>query len=183
MTYLLVGTDGYRGYVASTEPTHRVLGSVAQVGLAARRERFYRAFGKWHTRLLVRTNGRPEHLTPRLRCLVLETVGQKSGRHHRVALGYMPDGDAFVVLASNFGQDGPPAWWRNLQARPDAVVHVAGRLFNVRARELTGPERDAMIARAMTHNKQWRTYATAMRRTLPVIRLERQPFHSSARQP
>jgi len=95
----------------------------------------------------------------------------------------MPDGDAFVVLASNFGQDGPPAWWRNLQARPDAVVHVAGRLFNVRARELTGPERDAMIARAITHNKQWRTYATTMRRTLPVIRLERQPFHSSVRQP
>jgi F420H(2)-dependent quinone reductase len=147
---------------------------VAQVSLVAHRERFYRAFGKLHTRLLVRTSGRPEHLTLRLRCLVLETVGRNSGRLHRVALAYMPDGDAFVVLASNFGQDSEPAWWRNLQAGRDAIVHVGGRLVSVRAREITGPERDAMISRAMTHNKQWRTYATTMRRPLPVIRLERQ---------
>ena len=150
------------------------LSSVTQVGLAARRERFYRAFGKLHTRLLVRTNGRPEHLTPRLRCLVLETVGRKSGRPHRVALGYMPDGDNFIVLASNFGQDRPPAWWQNLQIRPDATVHVAGRSVAVRARELAGPERDDMISWAMSLNKQWRLYATTMRRRLPVIRLERQ---------
>jgi deazaflavin-dependent oxidoreductase (nitroreductase family) len=147
---------------------------VAQVGLAARRERFYRAFGKLHTRLLVRTNGRPEHLTVRLRCLVLQTIGRNSGRVHCVALAYLPDGDAFIVLASNFGQDREPAWWRNLQARPDAIVHVGGRLVSVRAREITGPERDAMLSRAMTHNKQWRVYAATMRRTLPVIRLERE---------
>jgi deazaflavin-dependent oxidoreductase (nitroreductase family) len=85
----------------------------------------------------------------------------------------MPDGDAFVVLASNFGQDRPPAWWYNLQARPDSTVHVAGRRISVRARETAGPERDALIARAVAHNKQWRTYVTTMRRTLPVIRLER----------
>ncbi len=164
--------DTRRGYAGAR--THSFLGSVSQVGLAARRERFYRAFGKLHTRLLLRTSGRPEHLTPRLRCLVLETVGRNSGRPHRVAVGYMPDGDDFIVLASNFGQDQPPAWWQNLQVRPDSTVHVAGRHLAVRARELAGPERDAMILRAMSHNKQWRLYATTMRRTLPVIRLERQ---------
>jgi len=143
------------------------------VNATALRERFYRAFGRWHTRLLVRTNGRPEHLTPRLRCLVLETVGRNSGRSHRVALGYMPDGNGFVVLASNFGRDRAPAWWQNLQVQPQTTVRVAGRRVPVRARELTGPDREAVLARAMAHNKQWRAYATTMRRPLPVIRLER----------
>ncbi len=85
----------------------------------------------------------------------------------------MADGDGFIVLASNFGQERSPAWWQNLQVGPDSTVHVAGRHLAVRARELAGPERDAMILRAMSHNKQWRLYATTMRRTLPVIRLER----------
>ena len=147
---------------------------MAQVGFAMRRERFYRVFAEMHSRLLVRTNGRPEHLTPRFRCLVLETSGLHSGRPHRVVLGYMPDGDAFVVLASNFGQNRSPAWWQNLQARPDTAVHVAGRRVPVRARELIGRERDVVLSRAMAHNKQWRAYATTMRRTLPVVRLERQ---------
>ena len=151
-----------------------MLASLAQVDLAARRERFYRAFGKLHTRLLLRTNGRPEHLTPRLRCLVLETVGRNSGRPHRVVLGYMPDGDAFIVLASNFGQDQAPSWWQNLLAQPETSVRVAGRRVAVRARELTGPEREEMVSRAMAHNKQWCAYAATMRRRLPVIRLERQ---------
>ena len=86
----------------------------------------------------------------------------------------MPDGDAFVVLASNFGQDQAPAWCQNLLAQPKASVRVAGRHVAVRARELTGPEREEMMSRAMNHNKQWRAYATTMRRRLPVIRLERQ---------
>jgi len=168
-----VSPDGCRRPTA-TEPLSLDLGSLAQVDPATRRERFYRAFGRLHTRLLVRTNGRPEHLTPRLRCLVLETVGRRTGHPHRVVLGYMPDGDAFVVLASNFGQDQAPAWWQNLRAQPESTVCVAGRRLAVRARELTGPERDKMVSRAMTHNKQWRVYATTMRRRLPVIRLERQ---------
>ncbi len=174
MTDLLASTDDRCPHAGARLTPHVVLGSLAQVDVTAPRERFYRAFGRWHTRLLVRTNGRPEHLTPRLRCLVLETVGRRSGRSHRVALGYMPDDDSFVVLASNFGQDRAPAWWQNLQAQPQTTVRVAGRRVPVRARELTGPEREAALERAMAHNKQWRAYATTMRRSLPVIRLERQ---------
>ena len=86
----------------------------------------------------------------------------------------MPDGDAFIVLASDFGQEQTPAWWQNLLAQPETSVRVAGRRVAMRARELTGPEREEMVSRAMTHNKQWRAYATTMRRRLPVIRLERQ---------
>jgi len=85
----------------------------------------------------------------------------------------MPDGHAFVVLASNFGAERPPSWWVNLQASPDAVVEWRGRRVRVRARELHGDERASMIERAVAYNKQWRSYAATLHRHLPVVRLER----------
>lgn len=132
----------------------------------------YRTFVKFHTRLLLRTAGRPEHLTPRLRCLVLETTGRHSNRCRRVPLLYLRDGDGFVILASNFGREEPPEWWKNLRETLDAVVEVGGRVIAVRARELEGEERERVLERAKAYNKQWRTYATTLRRPLPLIRLE-----------
>jgi deazaflavin-dependent oxidoreductase (nitroreductase family) len=138
----------------------------------ALRRRLYKIFARVHGQLVVRTRGRPEHLSPRLRCLVLETTGRRSNEPRRVPLLYMPDGGGFIVLASNFGQEHPPAWWLNLQVRPSARVYLRGRLVTVAARELEGDERTSVLDRAAAHNRQWRGYATRMRRTLPVIRLE-----------
>jgi len=84
----------------------------------------------------------------------------------------MPDGETFVVLASNFGQEHPPTWWLNLQATPDAAVLLGGRRVPVRARELQGEERASVLTRAIAYNKQWRAYAGMLRRPLPVVRLE-----------
>lgn len=137
-----------------------------------RGERFYAVFVRAHSWLLVRTGGRPSYLTARLRCLVLETTGRRSNRLRRVPLLFMPDRGAYVVLASNFGREQAPSWWKNLQARPEASVRLAGRVIAVRARELDGDERETVLERAMAYNKQWRSYSARMRRTLPVIRLE-----------
>ncbi len=134
--------------------------------------RFFRAFARRHTRLLVRTRGRPSWSGPRLRFLVLETQGRRSGLARSVVLLYMPDGDAHVVIASNYGGERPPAWWMNLSTEPDAVVHVAGRSIPVRARALAGEEREATLRRAVTYNRQWRGYTRTVQRELPVVRLE-----------
>ncbi len=85
----------------------------------------------------------------------------------------MPDGDDFVVIASNFGQERPPAWWLNLESTPDCVVQIRGLRIAVRARELSGEERRETLGRAIAYNKQWRAYATSVQRWLPVVRLER----------
>jgi len=134
--------------------------------------RFFRAFARRHTRLLVRTRGRPSWSGPRLRFLVLETRGRHSGVTRSVVLLYMPDGEHFVVIASNYGGEQPPAWWLNLSAQPDALVHVSGRTIPVRARALAGEERAAMVARAVTYNRQWRGYLRTVQRELPIVRLE-----------
>lgn len=140
--------------------------------LSAHRKR-YMTFARLHSWLVIRTGGRPVHLTPRLRCLVLQTIGRRSNQPRQVVLLYMPEGDDFVVLASNFGQEHPPAWWLNLQVTPNATVKVGGRRISVRARELLGDERDSVLDRAMSYNKQWHSYATSLQRKLPVVRLER----------
>jgi len=85
----------------------------------------------------------------------------------------MRDGEAFVVVASNFGGDRPPAWWMNLQANPGAVVECRGQRIPVTGRELSGDERTETLARAIAYSKQWREYAASLRRPLPIIRLER----------
>ena len=38
---------------------------------------------------------------------------------------YVADGERWVVAASNAGDDRPPAWWLNLQARPETTVDLA----------------------------------------------------------
>ena len=135
--------------------------------------RFYRAFARSHTRFLVRTRGRPSWSGPHLTFLVLETTGRRSGQPRRVVLLYMARGDDFVVLASNFGGERPPAWWVNLQADPRGTVYRSGRRIAVRARALEGDERAAVLARAVVYNRQWKGYTQSLRRELPVVLLER----------
>jgi len=139
------------------------------------RDRFFRVFTRGHTWLLVRTRGRPSHSGPRLRFLVLETTGRRSGRPRPVVALYMRDADAFVVVASNFGQERPPAWWLNLTTRPEATVHVSGRSIPVRARALEGEERRAILPRVVAYNGLWREYVNTLQRELPIVRLERLP--------
>jgi deazaflavin-dependent oxidoreductase (nitroreductase family) len=146
---------------------------VAAVASDTLQVRFFRTFARGHTRVLVRTRGFPSWSGPRLRFLVLETRGRRSGQPRSVVLLYMPDGGDYVVIASNFGGEQPPAWWMNLSAQPEAVVHVSGRRIAVRARALAGEERDAMLRRAVRYNRQWRGYTQSVRRELPVVRLER----------
>jgi len=146
---------------------------VSGVAPPSTQQRGLRLFVRLHGRLLVRTRGRPSRLSPRMRALVLETVGRRSGHRRPVVLAYLPEGEDFVVLASNFGSEHPPAWWWNLQAAPDAVVHIDGRRIPVRAQELDGPRREAILVRAAERNKQWRTYVATMQRPLPVVLLSR----------
>lgn len=77
--------------------------------------------------------------------LRLTTTGHPSGEERSVIVGYLEDGADLVVLAMNGWDEGHPAWWRNLQAHPDAVVRLAGGAPRpVRAREATGDERERL---------------------------------------
>lgn len=56
-------------------------------------------------------------------------------------LGYFEDGPNLVTMAMNGWADPEPAWWLNLQARPDARVVVRDGPRLVHARAAQGEER------------------------------------------
>ncbi len=79
--------------------------------------------------------------------LRLTTVGNRTGKARVAILGYFEDGENLVTLAMNGWADAEPAWWRNLQARPEATVELAGEQRTVVARAAPGAEHDRLWAR------------------------------------
>jgi deazaflavin-dependent oxidoreductase (nitroreductase family) len=77
----------------------------------------------------------------------LDTMGRRSGRTRTAILGYFEDGQNLVTIAMNGWAEADPAWWLNLQATPDATIHLADGERAVRARAATGPERERLWAR------------------------------------
>ncbi len=66
------------------------------------------------------------------------TTGRKSGRPRTIPLLYLPDGKNLVVVASNGGTAGDPAWRLNFEDDLEANVEVGGRKLRVRAEEAEG---------------------------------------------
>jgi deazaflavin-dependent oxidoreductase (nitroreductase family) len=52
------------------------------------------------------------------RLLLLTTIGARSGAPHTTPLGYLPDGERSLVIASAGGAPNHPAWFHNLVANP-----------------------------------------------------------------
>ena len=140
---------------------------------SARRRRFYQRFAKVHGALLLKTKGRPHRLGRNQFALVLETVGRRSGELRQLPLLYMPYDNSFLIIASNYGQERPPAWWFNLQAAPEAHVLWSGQRLAVRWRLLDGQEREDVIPQCRAYNPQWNEYFTSVERELPIVVLER----------
>jgi len=79
--------------------------------------------------------------------LRLTSVGRRSGQPRVAIVGYFEDGQSLVTLAMNGWGDKEPAWWLNLQTRPDTAVQLPGETRAVRARAASGDERDRLWAR------------------------------------
>jgi deazaflavin-dependent oxidoreductase (nitroreductase family) len=76
----------------------------------------------------------------------LTTTGRQSGESRGAILGYIESGADLVTLAMNGWGATPPAWWLNLEAQPEAHVHVVGEHRAVRARPASGEERERLWA-------------------------------------
>ena len=79
--------------------------------------------------------------------LRLRTIGRRSGVERAVMLCYFESGASLVTLAMNGWGSDDPAWWLNLQARPDASVDTVHGTRPVRARAATADERRALWPR------------------------------------
>ena len=104
--------------------------------------------------------------------LFLTTIGRRSGQPRRNASYFLEDGSSFVVVASNAGADVDPAWWRNLQATPEATVEFGRRATRVRARLATDVERERLWPELVRRHSTFADYVRATSRPIPVVILE-----------
>ena len=126
-----------------------------------------------HARVYRATGGRIGERVPGMPpMLLLDHVGAKSGRRRTTPLVYMPDGDAYLVVASKGGHPQHPSWLHNLRANPETEAQVGRQRIQVRAREATPEERERLWPRAAEYNSHWGRYRERTSREIPLVLLE-----------
>jgi len=101
--------------------------------------------------------------------LLLTTIGRKSGRERVTPIFYLPDGENFVLIASNWGAPTHPIWWLNLLAHPQAWVQVGRRRIAVQARLADPAERAQLWARVTAKYSNFAAYQQRTAREIPVV--------------
>nr|AHE14587.1 putative nitroreductase Rv1261c [uncultured bacterium] len=125
-----------------------------------------------HQFVYERSGGRIGHRILGVPCLLLHTVGAKTGLQRTNGLTYARDGDDHLVVASAGGAPRSPGWYHNLRAHPEAEIQVGTRRLPVTARAVLpgdpGYERLWDIVNANNHDR-YRAYQKATTRPIPVV--------------
>jgi deazaflavin-dependent oxidoreductase (nitroreductase family) len=107
--------------------------------------------------------------------VLLTAIGRRSGRPRTVALfafAVAETAGSWAVVGSRGGSDRIPAWYRNLGARPAAMLQVHGRMLPVRAREVFGEEYEARFEQAASGYPGYRVYRARATQHIPILVLE-----------
>ncbi|MGW3283569.1 nitroreductase/quinone reductase family protein [Streptomyces sp. NPDC001002] len=107
--------------------------------------------------------------------VILTATGARSGQVRRTPLACMPeeDGRTWILIGSNFGRTGHPAWTANLLAHPDAEINWRGRDIPVTARLLEGEERAAVWKKLLVFWPPYATYQERVEREIRIFRIVR----------
>jgi deazaflavin-dependent oxidoreductase (nitroreductase family) len=108
-----------------------------------------------------------------IRVLLLTHVGRKTGRTRLTPLLYIEDGDRWIVVASNAGDERYPAWWYNLQNRSETQIQVGRQRIDVRWRQATPDECFDLWPKLVESYRYFPDYQERSKREIPVVILER----------
>ncbi len=122
-----------------------------------------------HVALYRLSGGKVGGHTQHMPVLLLTTIGRKSGKPHTTPLVYLPDGEDFVVVASNGGQAKLPNWWLNVRKRKQAQIEVGRRRLRVSAQEASGEERQRLWSRVVAYHAGHEAYQERTPYPLPLI--------------
>lgn len=127
-----------------------------------------------HTQRYLASGGQDGHeWSPGVPTLLLTTTGRKSGVKRRTALIYGRDGDRYLVVASKGGAATHPAWYLNLESKPDVEVQVLDDTFHATVSIASGAERARLWALMRAIWPAYDEYQTKTDREIPVVVLTR----------
>lgn len=105
--------------------------------------------------------------------LLLTTTGARSGEPRVVPLSWFIFDGKLTVIGSNVGAEFHPGWVHNLRSDPTALVEMGTSAFDVTARELALPERQAMFQKIIDSAPRYADYQANTRRLIPLFELQR----------
>ncbi len=117
------------------------------------------------------TNGRLSAKLAGQTMLLLTTTGRRSGRRRTVPLLCVADGEAMIVIGSNWGGNKHPQWVRNLNANPEARVQAGARKRQVTSHTATGEERARLWSLVTGQYPGYEAYARRLGgvREIPLV--------------
>ena len=130
-------------------------------------------FGDEHVKEYQRTDGEVGHDWQGTITLLLTTTGRKSGEQRTTPLIYQEHDGDYLIVASNGGEDNPPAWYLNLQDDPTAHVQVKGDKFEAKIREAGDDEKPEMWSKMTSTWPAYDDYQEKTDRVIPIVVLQR----------
>ncbi len=129
-----------------------------------------------HRGIFAATGGRFPRSLLGMAAVELRTIGRKTGQTRTTMLTSPIHDDTRVVLvASKFGDDRDPQWYRNLSAHPDVELVIDGSIRTMRARTATPKEKAALWPDIVAAYKYYDGYQRRADRDIPVVICEPPP--------
>ncbi|MCW3040092.1 MAG: ddn1 [Solirubrobacterales bacterium] len=129
-------------------------------------------FGAEHVEAYQQTDGARGYHWRGTTILLLTTTGRTSGQQHTTPLIHRVDDGRYVIVASKGGAPEHPAWFRNMEANPEAEVQVLGEHVPVRMTIAQGDERTRLWNDMVEVWPDYVDYAKKTDRQIPVVVLE-----------
>jgi deazaflavin-dependent oxidoreductase (nitroreductase family) len=105
-------------------------------------------------------------------CVVLTSVGAKTGKLRKTALMRVEHDGTYAVVASLGGDPKHPVWYHNLKANPHVELQDLADKRDYRAREVFDDEKAAWWERAVETWPDYAKYQAKTTRPIPVFVLE-----------
>ena len=105
-------------------------------------------------------------------CILLTTVGAKSGKLRKSPLMKVEHEGVYAIVASKGGAPTNPEWYANVLAHPLVELRDATEVSDRVAREISGEERVLWWDRAVAAYPPYAEYQENTDRLIPVLLLE-----------
>lgn len=102
-------------------------------------------------------------------CVILTTIGRKTGSLRRSPLIRVRDGDRYLLIGSMGGAPQHPNWYLNLVANPEVTIQDRAEIHYLVARTATPEERAQLWPLAVKQWPDYDDYQSRTERVLPVV--------------